>query len=64
MEIAEFTYEEVRAIESWFNSTCWRLDQSGDYPEKARDKIIKGKLLDWLYHAPDDISLARRMPKE
>ena len=59
----QFDYEEVRVLTSSFMNACFRLRQSGDYPEKERDNLITNKLLDWLTTALNDINVATRGPK-
>lgn len=49
--MTELTHDELTIIISRFQSSMYKLEKSGDYPEKKRDKIILGKLIDMKYTA-------------
>ena len=42
----KLTYEDLTTIISRFRSSMYKLETSGDYPEKAKDKRILRKLTD------------------
>ena len=47
----ELTHSELTTIVSVFQGSMYKLEESGDYPEKGTDKIILRKLIDMKYFA-------------
>ncbi len=44
-QTVNITKEDIQTIVSHFSYSIFQLEQSGDYPERSRDKAILEKLL-------------------
>ena len=47
--IKKLTHEDLTTIISRFSSSMYKLETSGDYPEKQRDQLLLRKLIDMQF---------------
>lgn len=51
MPYPKLTLKELTTLVSRFQTSCYRLKQTGDYPEEYEDKVLLRKLIDMKYDA-------------
>lgn len=49
--MSKLTFKELTTLVSRFQTSCYRLKETGDYPEKYEDKVILRKLIDMKFDA-------------